>query len=151
MICPNCKFNQAKSIITINEEGGKMSIRCEVCFPKTKGKRGARAEMQSEGANVMREDDPKFAKYALPEAVVAETQRLKPSIPTRKATPQQRDRDDVDKILDRKRVRLFEMADSRMAFRRNERVLNKAKSILGTDNVRVVSDNGFEVIVEVAA
>lgn len=146
MNCPNCKSAKAKSIITINEEGGSLSIRCDICYPKKFGKKAMLGSAQT----TIREDDVKFKQYELPPSEVQKNQALRPGV-MRKATPEQRYRDDVDRILAQKRVKIYEMADPRLAARRNERVLNKARGLLGTDNLKIVSDNGFEVIVEVAA
>lgn len=147
--CGECKKVRKLEVIKMGIAGTQIKVKvCVDCAEKIqKLKAFAMAFGSSVPSNGEAKKDKKYEQYELSPEEIAETQRLRPTI-RMPASPKQRDADSVDKIAQGSRVRIYQMGDGRLGQARNERVIKKAQAMLGTSDVKVISDNGFEVLVE---
>ena len=146
MTCPNCGKDTVRLTTVSDEDGGVFSF-CSLCprpkketlnFPTiltSKTQRGRPRKVSDNG---------KFSNFALTPEEIARTQALRPTVVMRD-TLEKRRVDDVQARRRGERAKIFLGGDSP---NRGKLAHNKIAKQLGTENFKVVSDDGFRIVAE---
>ena len=151
MDCPNCKATEAVKLITVPDEEGGTFCFCNLCprpkpkemnFPAiiVKGKRGRGRPRKIESKDSSRD----FEKYRLTPEQIAKTQSLRPGV-VMSDTLRSRDLDDRDLVMRGKRAIVYCGGTGE---RRNMVARKKVIEQLGTENFKVLKDDGTKIIAQ---
>ena len=146
-VCGNCKENLSKIMSFASAFPTASAAARPASAPSRAALRARKTVVPPKKAKA---SDPKFDGYALSPEEIARTQALRPTIRI-PDSPKKRQMDDIDKINSGERCRVFCMAGTpKMRASREKKIMNEAQSKLGTTNIRLVKDDGFEAIFEAA-